>query len=102
MLSIAGRDLNPDDDDSTDAPAFAGIVVDAYFPAVALSAKRHAVSASGRTCAAIAGAFALAAVPSRTRPTMPLQDRRHAEEIIGEVEIEMRRHRQVPSAPRRP
>src|SRR5260370_1000265 len=39
--------------------------------APASCANRHAVAASGATMAALAGAYSLVAVPSRTRPTMP-------------------------------
>ena len=34
-------------------------------------ANDQAVAASGRTISALAGAYSLVAVPSRTRPTMP-------------------------------
>ena len=42
-----------------------------FHRAPASRAKRQAVSASGRTICALAGACSLVAVPSRTRPAMP-------------------------------
>ena len=42
-----------------------------FHRAPASCAKRHAVAASGRIMSALAGAWSLVAVPSRTRPMMP-------------------------------
>src|SRR4029079_5517535 len=89
--SIAGPDDGPDrgagdrhrldahlterlgDDDMGKPPrtAAAKRQRDGFHLAPASRAKRQAVSASGRTICALAGACSLVAVPSRTRPAMP-------------------------------
>ncbi len=52
-------------------PVNRGFTAISQATAPARSAKYHARCASGRTASAFDAAFALAAVPSRTRPTMP-------------------------------
>ena len=63
--------LGHDDMGEAARPAAAERQRDGLHLAPASRAKRQAVSASGRTICALAGACSLVAVPSRTRPAMP-------------------------------